>query len=165
MPLFMASTDNTHTGLPLESHEEQETRNAQLPLSNGLAKYSAPTAAAALASNPSSAVTGLEMLECVSIYSLYHYSCLSTNLSTFSLNHLKLSVSTSLSRTSFCLFKTELLLALLSAYSTGGRKSCSNLICHLHDFILLEHFPSSPAFSSTRVSAPVTPPKADASSP
>lgn len=71
------------------------------------AKHSAPMAAAALASNPFSAVTGLGMTEGMSIYSLYHYSCFSTNLSTFSLNHLKLSVSTDLCRTSFCLFKTS----------------------------------------------------------
>lgn len=84
------------------------------------AKHSAPMAAAALASNLFSAVTGLGMLEGMSICSLYHYSCFSTNLSTFSSNYLKLSVSTDLSRTSFCLFKTDLLLALLSACTTGG---------------------------------------------
>lgn len=58
------------------------------------AKHSASMAAAALASNPFSAATGLGMTEGMSIHSLYHYSCFSTNLSTFSLNHLKLSVST-----------------------------------------------------------------------
>lgn len=108
MPIFMPSTEEHTT---LSTSRVQETRignkTAQLAPSSGpFGQVFCPNSSSmkhlALPSNPFTVVSKLEKME-GTLFTLLLY-CWSVDLSIFSLNQLKSSVCTSLSRVSLCLF-------------------------------------------------------------